>query len=540
MDTPKKHRRDDEDAILMAVFRYGILAPILELTNPARGEVVRLVSEISQTDHHFPGKGPVRVGQRTLYDWLAAFREGGIEELRPRFRKDRGKPRVATQALVDRAVALRKENPERFTSTLLDILTLEKSFPDRKLPHRSTLDRHLRNLGASRRLLRTLGEKPTIKMAFERFGDLWVGDYHHGPLVLAPDGRPTTAKLGGFIDHTTRYPLASRYYLAEDIGSLRDCLLRAMLAWGRASKIYVDRGAVFRAEMLRYSLARIGTNLIHSRAYYSQGRGVIERWWQVANQFEAEVRSRDELLTLHELNLYWEAYRERRYCQQIHSDIGKTPNEAVVEVVPKPLDPQVVRELFLVRERRTVNKKTTCVSVLGREFLCEAFLRRHRVDVRFDPNDLSSVLIFEDGQRIQRAFPRPLNATPEPTPEPVQKPALSVDYLRLLREDYDRKLLAHARPLAYAQIPQDPHFGPEELRTTVTQLAGLALSASEREEIASFWASFGPLSETLTRIATEHAVRLHGRGRHVRLYLHAVRTLVLAELQNPQKRKESP
>jgi len=540
MNTPNNDRRDDEEAILTALFRYGIIAPVLELKDLPRGDVVRLIKDICAKDHHLPGKGSVRVGERTIYDWLAAYRAGGIEALRPSFRKDRSKPRVAIEALVDRAVQLRKENPERFTSTLLDILKLEESSQCRALPHRSTLDRHLVKRGMSRRLLQVLSAPPTIKMAFKHFGDLWVGDYHHGPLVLGPDGKPTTAKLGAFIDHTTRYPVANRYYLAEDIGSLRDCLLRAMLKWGRAMKTYVDRGAVFRAEMLRYSLLRIGSQLIHSRAYYSQGRGVIERWWQTANQFEAEVQTREDLLTIHELNLFWEAYMERRYCQEIHSEIGKTPNEAVADVVPMPLDPELVREIFLVRERRTVNKKTACVSIMHQEFLCDASLRRQKVDVRFDINDLSSVLIFKDGQRIQKAFPRPLNAAPALHPDAVPKKlAQSVDYLRLVRDDYDKKLLDHVRPLAYAQIPQDSRFGAEEFRTVVANLAGLKLSSSECKELLAFWNTFSPISETITRIATEHAVRLYGRGRHVRLYLHAVRTLVLAEIQNPRSTKES-
>lgn len=93
-----------------------------------------------------------------------------------------------------------------------------------------------------------LGAKPTIKMQFAAFGDLWVGDYHHGPKVVAPDGRLTTAKLGAFIDHTTRYPVADRWYLAEDLGSLRDTMLRAVLVWGLPRLAYTDRGAVYRAE----------------------------------------------------------------------------------------------------------------------------------------------------------------------------------------------------------------------------------------------------------------------------------------------------
>jgi putative transposase len=531
-------RRDDEPAMMIALFRYGVIAPLVEQEEWAVGELSRVVGEIASNTHHLPGRGPVRVSARTVYGWLRLYRRGGIEALRPRRRKDWGAGRVVDDRLLERAVALRKENPERDTRTVLDVLRLEGSLEGKPLPHRATLDRHLAKRCASRRQLLVLGAKRTIKMRFDTFGDLWVGDYHHGPLILKPDGQPTTAKLGAFIDHTTRYPVADRYYLAEDIASLRDTMLRALLGWGRPKKAYVDRGAVYRSEQLAYSLQRIGVTLIHSRAYYSQGRGVIERWWHVANSFESEVRLRDELLTLHELNRLWEAYRELRYCQEIHSELGRTPAEAIADVTPQPLDPDVVRELFLVRVDRTVHKKDSCVAVEGRRFLVESYLRGQKVQVRFAPGDLSSVLIFHEGRRIQKAFPQPLNAPPEahPTPEVVRQ---SVDYLALLREDYDRKLLEHARPLAYTQLEANPGFGVETFLEVVAGLGGLELNRTSRHELCSFWESHGPLPESLVRVAVEHAVRLHGRQRHVRVYLHAVRTLVLAHWRGLRKEGSS-
>jgi transposase InsO family protein len=527
-------RRDDEVAIQLALFRYAVIAPLVEIApgDLATGEVTRLVREISKTTHYLPGKGPVRVGQRTVYAWLSAYRKAGIESLRPRFRADRGKPRVLADAVLTRAIELRKENPKRRTSTVIDILRREGTLTGPTIPHRATFDRHLARQGASRRQLRVLGEKRTIKMRFESFGDLWVGDYHHGPLVLGPDGTPTTAKLGAFIDHTTRYPVADRYYLAENTATLRDTLLRALLRWGRPKKVYVDRGSVYRAEQLQYSLDRVGVKLIHSRAYYSQGRGVIERWWQLIGQFEDEVRLRDELLTLHDLNGLWEAYRELRYCDAVHRELGKTPNQAIAAVSPQPIDPEVVRELFLVRADRSVHKKDGCVSVEGRRYLVESYLRGQKVQVRYEPNDPGSVLIFHEGNRIQRAFPQPLNATPEPHPEPAQL-CQSVDYLQLLRADFDQKLLEHARPLAYAQLDPDLAFGPEGFAELVGALAGLKLGRAEQTELRSFWDTYAPLPEALVRIGTEHAVRLHGRSRHVRVYLHAIRTLVLAHLRHP-------
>lgn len=519
---------------MVAVFRYGVIAELAERDDFAPGQMSRLVEEIAGRTHHMPGKGPLKVSERTIYAWLKSYREGGMEALRPRLRTDLGQSRVMDEATIARAIRLRKENPDRWTSTLLDIMKREGTFDGRTVPHRATVDRHLAAKGASRRSLRVLGTKRHIKMKFERFGHLWVGDYHHGPLVLGTDGKPTTAKISAFLDHTTRYPVADRYYLAEDIATLRDCLLRALLKWGKAKLVYVDRGAAYRAEQLKYSLDHIGVKLVHSKEYYSEGRGLIEKWWQVTGQFESEVALREELCTLHELNRLWEAYRELRYCRKVHSELGKTPNEAISEVTPRPLDPQAVRELFLVKAMRKVHPKDCCVSVYHHKFLCESHLKRQQVEVRYDPNDFSSVLIFKNRKRVQRAFPQALNAPPEPQPEPEQV-GQSVDYLALLREDYDRQLLQHARPLAYARLELTPGFDAERFVAVVCELAGLDPRPPVRRELASFWDTYGPLPEELVRIGTEHAIRLHGRTRHVRVYLHAIRTLVLAHWRHPPK-----
>jgi len=274
--------------------------------------------------------------------------------------------------------------------------------------------------------------------------------------------------------------------------------------------------------------------LVHSRPYYSQGRGVVERWWQVATAFEAEVEAREELLTIDELNRLWEAYRELRYCQEVHSELGRTPAEAIAEVAPRPLDPEIVRELFLVKATRTVHKKDACVSVEGRRFRCDGMLRGRRVEVRYDPADLDAgVVIFVEGERVQRAFEQQVNEPP--APPPAQELARPVtDYLTMLREDFDQRLLAHARPLAYAELKVEPGFDRPAFVAVVQSLAGLPLRPAEERELRGFWETYGPLPEDLVRIGVEHVVRLHGRRRHVRVYLHALRTLVLAHLKTPE------
>jgi hypothetical protein len=200
------------------------------------------------------------------------------------------------------------------------------------------------------------------------------------------------------------------------------------------------------------------------------------------------------------------------------------------------LDPEVARELFLVKEERKVHQETSCVQVKTREFLCESYLRRQWVDVRYDPNDLSSVVIMKDGRRIQRAFPRVPN-TPPVKPPKGDTVSQSVNYLALVREEYDRQLLEMARPLAYAKLKVEPEFDQEKFLETISELAGLSLRPAEKREAGTFWESFGPLPEDLVRIGTEHAVRLSGRRRHVRVYLAAIRTLVLAHWRDPHDKE---
>ena len=314
-------------------------------------------------------------------------------------------------------------------------------------------------------------------------------------------------------------------------------MLRALLIRGLFLVFYADNGKVYKAKQLAFALDRVNARLVHSRAYYSEGRGAIERFWQAALDFEAEVRAREELLTLHELNVFWEAWLSERYLHAVHSALGRTPAEAIAQVERRALDPEVARALFRVKETRQVHRKDGCISVEGRRFQCGSFLRGQQVEVTFDPNELSSVEVGKDGRRVQTAFPQKDNEKPEPPPEPEQV-AQSVDYLQLLREDYDRRLLEHARPLAYADLSVVESFDEAAFVELVAELAGIALRASSRRELSHFWRTFQPLPEDLVRIPLEHAVRLQGRGRHAQVYLHAIRVLVLAHWRQPPQENE--
>jgi hypothetical protein len=139
--------RDDDAARAEALFRYRVIAALLD--EPACAPLRARVAELASQRHPHPRRGEVAISLRTLWTWLQRFRTGGIDALRPRHRRDRGALRALDAATLDRAEALRRELPARWTSTVLDILVRERSVGTTEAVHRATLDRHLRRRGAS-------------------------------------------------------------------------------------------------------------------------------------------------------------------------------------------------------------------------------------------------------------------------------------------------------------------------------------------------------------------------------------------------------
>ena len=82
----------------------------------------------------------------TLWRKWKQYREQGFEGVLRRGRKDRGRPRRATQAMIDKAIALKKDQPRRSDHTINQFLKEEFQATIPK----STLYRHLRRAGATR------------------------------------------------------------------------------------------------------------------------------------------------------------------------------------------------------------------------------------------------------------------------------------------------------------------------------------------------------------------------------------------------------
>ncbi len=418
----KHHRAED-----IALFRYGIIREAMDetLSKSKRGQLVR---ELASMTHRGIDGVPVMASRQSIDRWIRAYRKGGFNALHPSPR--RVEPRTP-EKLLSLACELRKEDPFRTAAHIAQIIRTENGWS----PHERTLQRHFKALGFTRAQL--TGQN----IAFGRFeadypNELWVGDALHGPVIAGKK-----AILFCFCDDHSRLVTAHRWTYSEDTLSAQAALRRGILSRGIPGTIYLDNGSPFVSRHLLRALAVLGIRLVHSKPGRPQGRGKIERFFRtVREQFLIEV-SHSDISSLEVLEERFQGWVEQVYHNHIHSETGQTPLERF-SILPKIPELALVREAFLFSETRTVTKTAT-VSLYGNDYEVDQALIARRIELVFDPFDLSLINVRYMDRDFGTAVPHKISRHSHPMvvsqpPETIQPSG--IDYLALIDKQHRKSL----------------------------------------------------------------------------------------------------
>ncbi len=164
---------------------------------------------------------------------------------------------------------------------------------------------------------------------------------------------------------------------------------------------------------------------------------------------------------LAELNSLFAAWVEISYHRAVHSETEVTPLDRFLENgLPKLPSPEDLHEAFLWCEHRTVSK-VACVSLFGNSFEVDAALAGRRVELIFDPFDMTDIEVRFQGRAMGKAVAMRITrhthpkARPEAAPTPVPT---GIDYLSLLAARRDGELAG--RPIGYAGLASAGPEGP--------------------------------------------------------------------------------
>ena len=435
----------------VGLFRYGLIQDALDaaLSTKQRGRLVRAVAARA---HPGPFGTPVRVSRATLDRWVRDYRAGGFAALVPAPRR----VLAGTPAhVLELAVALKTEAPDRTAAQVAVVLAAHGGVA----PSARTLQRHFAAAGLAR--ARPDGGPLAVFGRFEadRPNARWVGDALHGPLVA---GRK--AILIAFLDDHARAVVAARWGHAENAVALRETLKVALASRGRPGQVYVDNGACFIDAGLRRACAVLGIKLTHSQPGKPAGRGKIERFFRtVRDQFLVEIAAGPDGVgssvdTLAELNALFTAWVEQVYHRRVHTETGQAPLARFLAAGPPvPTPAALLTEAFRWGEWRTVTKTAT-VGLHGNHYQVDPALAGAKVELVFDPFDLSDIDVRHHGRGVGKAVPFRIGRHVHPkahTDAPPPQAPTGIDYLRLVEDRHTRAL---GQRLQYAHLsdPTEP------------------------------------------------------------------------------------
>ena len=389
--------------------RYEMIAPLLN-ANLDAFERRRLRAQILDS---------TGISERTLRRYIQYYKERGYQGLVDKPRSDKGSVRAVPEKAVEEAVRLRQELPSRSVRRIIEILEGEKIIKPGEVC-RTSLNRHLIQRGYGAAQLRIDGKValPSSRFQRKRRNDLFQADIKYGP-ILVVGGKKKKTYLLTIIDDKTRMIMHAEFYGNQRLPILEDCFRKALLKFGKPTEILVDNGKIFVSKWFKLACARLGINHIAAKPYSAQTKGKCEKYHQRVDEFMGEFKL-ESTQTLSELNRKFSIYLDEGYIHDPHEALkleerdpltgellgkrDRTPYQAYTE------DPAKVRyvssiecrDAFLWEEQRTVDK-SGCIKLAGVVFDVGTALVRRRVDVRYDPFDISVIEVWHDGKLQRKA-----------------------------------------------------------------------------------------------------------------------------------------
>jgi putative transposase len=448
------HRRDRQ--ALEAAWRFQLIAPLLDPRLPwLRRQSLRALVLSEYHDH--PWRGKVKVSPRTLRRWCAQYRKFRLSGLAARDRKDLNTSRNLPAGSLEAALQALQEDPRRPIALVVE--HLENLNPDWKGKiARSTLDRHLRRVGKPK----PESSKGGAYLSFEAAEplELLQSDIVHGPYIIGDKNQQVRCKIVSWLDDYSRFGCHLEAFPDERFPVIEATLKRTILKHGLPRRVLVDNGACYSCKSFTLACSQLGIQKCHSTPYHPESKGKVEKFQQYLRRTLLNEIENLDPLPLDRINRLLVAWLER-YNNRKHSATGMTPLQRYQPLEHRSVSLQNLEEAFWQWALRTVSPQGR-IEFSGNLYHADLSLANQKVVIRFDPFDLSRIIIWQDGRKLAEATPKELRyqSRPKKKVETQRKTSsgMSEQYLEALEKAQLERL---NQELNLIQLPDEEVEGNE-------------------------------------------------------------------------------
>ena len=451
-----------------ALRRFQLIAPLLR-EDLDDAKKLKLRKQIAEENG---------ITVRSMYRYEKAYKEGQFSGLKPATRQKHRSQKLPENFdfLLEQAIQLRKEVPERSVAQIILILEMEGHVAPGVLK-RPTLERHLYKRGFGRehmKMYQDARESSSKRFCKPHRMMLIQGDIKYGPkLLIGKNGTKVQTYLSSAIDDHSRYILSSRFYDNQEETIVEDTFHQAIIRYGAFDACYFDNGKQYVARQLIVSLSHLEIRDKNKRIRKGKSKGKIEKFHQVVDSFNREAKLKN-VKSLEELNRLWSIFLEEYYHKKPHEGIAEY-YESLGAAVPeggitplqewnrdtRPLnfiDTTVVSEAFLHHEERKVDKGA-CISFRGQRYETRPELIGYKVGIAYDPAAPETLTITYPGYEPFTARPLKIGSYCDKNPTlPVsmqeQKPTTS-RFLDALEIQHEKKREQLADAISFASYRKE-------------------------------------------------------------------------------------
>lgn len=375
----------------ISLVRHQIISPVLMETDRVQREYFR---GIADQEFNLPGIGRKKFAAETMRGWLKQYRKHGFAGITPKSREDLHRQRSMMPEMGLRVTELRKDLLELNVAQFYKCCVRNKIIGERPLSQQ-TVRRYLK---ANNLFLPADQIKARKRYEMDRFGELWVGDFMHGPMLEAPKRRK--AILLGIIDDHSRVIVGYRWSFQESTLPVEQVFKEALLKYGLPDKLYVDNGPSFISDYLRTVCAHLNIALVHSKPYDSPSRGKIERFWRTVREgFLSQFKGK----SLQEINDAFDVWLRDEYHLKPHGGIDCRPLDryqlSLSEYPRQRVNEEVLEEFFLAKIFRKVNKDAT-ISMKNLIYEVPPQYIGKKVELRYRQDNSRELFLYDNEKRI--------------------------------------------------------------------------------------------------------------------------------------------
>jgi transposase InsO family protein len=385
----------------LAYFRFALIAPVIQETFPD-ASVAAYCRRVTENPIVRPDGTTFQYKPGTLYKWIQLYQVGGMDELMPRSRSDKGTARRLSDECINEIHKIKDKFP-KLDAVQIHIRLVQDGFIPATVSPR-TIQRYVKVNG-----LKNPAESGLMKdrKAFEEefFGAMWQADTCYFPYVPDENGKKQRTYLLGIIDDHSRMIVGAKLFFEDNAYNFQKLLKNAISARGIPNKLYVDHGPSYENSQLNLICGSVGTVLIHAPVRDGAAKAKIERWFGVIKKRWLYGLDTGQIRSIDEFNQEL-AEAVRKHNLTVNSSTKQTPMDRFLATRGRIRIPQSddwLNECFMNRLVRKVKNDST-LSLLNNQFDAPMQFMRQSVEVRFLPDDLENAYIFDNDKRYPLKF----------------------------------------------------------------------------------------------------------------------------------------